>query len=314
MHLGRRDLHRAHASLAARAGDGLSPERLRQYAAVLGELERAAAAGDLPADPRAPLTADLVTAFLEHAEAGRYRASTAATGPTSPSTNRVRIGCLNGLSEQAGHPYDLEHRTPAPPLKPGTTAREAADLREYLRSQNRRSLLDDGHARILAAIGICLDTGGRSGELAAIRLADLGPGLRTVRLRPNPQRLAGRGPGPGEPIGLYAPTRAALVRYLPVREGLVAAMRAWYALHPDQDVDPNHDFLFVSLRPNHTGGRPAVEGGTPLRPEGVPLHPQGLRRALDRAALRINAGRPKARPLPTMEQLRRITDGAPGPR
>ncbi|GHH84519.1 hypothetical protein GCM10018781_73940 [Kitasatospora indigofera] len=310
MHLGLRDLRQAHASLAARAG-ALSPERRRQYVAVLGELERAAAAGDLPADPHAPIGTALLDTFLENAEAGRYRATTTATGPTSASTNRVRIGCLNRLSEQAGHPYGLRHRTPAPPPKPGTSTREAAALRGYLRAQNRRPLLDDGHARILAAIGICLDTGGRSGELAAIRLADLTPGLRAVRLRPNPQRLAGPGTGPGEPIRLSAATRDALARYLLVRERLVAALRAWYALHPDQGVDPNHDFLFVSLLPNHTG-RPSVEGGTPLRPEGVPLHPQGLRRALDRAALRINAGRPRARPLPTMEQLRRIIDGPPG--
>ncbi|MFC9327099.1 hypothetical protein [Kitasatospora sp. NPDC057015] len=317
-----RDLRRAHAELTP----AMTGERRRQFAAVLRELERAVSAGDVP---DGPLTPEAVAAFLRGAEAGRYRSAPTGAGPTgrgasgptptgpgatgptptSDATNRTRVGCLNRLSERAGHPFALAHRTPAPAPKAGTTVEEAGRLREYLRSQNRRPLLDDDHARILAAIGLCLDTRGRSGELASIRLGDLAPDRSTLRLRLNPQRLVDRHVHLTQPLPLSAPTRAALDRYLPIRERLVAQLRAWHLEHPDQGVDPYHDRLFVSLLPNHTGGRPSVEGGTVLRPAGMPLQAQGLRRALDRAASRINAARPRSRPLPTMEQLRRIAEG-----
>ncbi|MFJ2780304.1 hypothetical protein [Kitasatospora sp. NPDC087315] len=294
---------------------GITAERLRQYTSVMHELDRAAAENVIP--PQGPLTHDTISQFLAAAEDGLFRSSAARSGPTAPTTNRTRIGCLNALSTRAGLPLDLQHCVPAPALMPGTTSTQAASLRRYLSQQNNKPLLDDDHARILLAIGLTLDTRGRSGELAAMLTADittqLKPGHRrptvTARLRLNPQRRPASERILTSPIELHPTTVAALNRYRLIRERLVAELRAWAAAHPDQDADPHHDYLFVSLAPNHTGGRPSPEGGTPLRPAGMPLQPQGLRRALDRAATRINTARGSAaRQLPTMEQLRRIVE------
>ncbi|MFD4397187.1 hypothetical protein [Kitasatospora sp. NPDC058478] len=279
------------------------------------ELDQAVRENTLP--DNSPLTPDLLETFLDAAEDGLYRTAPGGTGATSAVTNRVRVGCLNALSTLAGRPLNLEHRSSAPAAKRGTTSREERALRRYLDTANEKPLLDNDHARILLVIGLVLDTRSRSNELAAMRTTDISieaPGGRNkpylaARLRLNPQRR----PGPERvltgPIRLHPITVASLQRYLPIRERLVHELSAWTVLHPDQDVHPHHDYLFVSLQPNHTGGRPSVEGGTPLRPAGMPLQPQGLRRALDRAAERINATRRRgSRPLPTMEQLRKIVD------
>jgi integrase len=302
-----RALQRAFTDLAVQ--QTMSAPRKRQYQHLLDELARAADRGDLPEQAGTDLTAllrpDTISGFLDRAEAGSYRDAYARPRPTAASTNRVRVGCLNRLAEAAGHPLDLPHRTQAPDGKPVTTTAERRALRAYLRQQNRRPLLDDDHARILVAIGLALDTGARSGELAAARLRDLDDNHTTIRLRRNPQRAPGPVP-PGPPQRLSPSTRDALTRWLQIRSRLVAELRAAVRDRPDQGIDPYHDYLFVALAPNHAGRR-SPEGGTPRRPVGSPLHAQGLLRALNRAAVRINAAQPTRRPLPSMEQLRRFT-------
>ncbi|WP_329492510.1 hypothetical protein OG618_37085 (plasmid) [Kitasatospora sp. NBC_01246] len=294
----------------------LTRENARKYGAVVHEVEQAVREGVLPS--RGPLTAEALDAFLAAAEDGLYRSAASGSGQTAQATNRGRVGCLNALSALAERPLNLAHRTPAPGLKPGITTRQAGVLRRYINTHNALEGLDRDHRRILLAIGLVLDTRARSGELAAMLTSDLAveprprrrpPHVMTVPLRLNPQRR----PDPAriltEPIELHPSTRASLERWLPIRELLVGELRTWHRQHPDQDVDPHHDALFVSLQPNHTGGQPSVEGGTPLRPAGMPLQAQGLRRALDRAAERLNAERRyRGQPLPTMEQLRRIVE------
>ena len=287
---------------------GMSAQRARQYKAVLGELTRASDLGHLPETAREDmavlLSPSVVQAFLDQAEAGRYRSPRSRPGRTATSTNRTRVDCLNRLSAAAGHPLHLGHRTPAPPGKPVTTVAERRALRVYLRQQNNQPVLDDDHARILVIIGLALDTGARAGELAAARLRDLSEDHSAVRLRRNPQRAPGTVPL-GPPQRLSPATRTALERWLTIRAGLVSRLREWTAEHPDQGVDGYHDHLFVSLTVNHSGRR-SPEGRIPVRPAGVPLRTQGLIRAHNRAAARINADRPWHRPLPSMEQLRRV--------
>ncbi|MER7707256.1 hypothetical protein ABTX81_30685 [Kitasatospora sp. NPDC097605] len=312
-----RDLEAAYTALLSTPD--LTPERARQYTAVMNEVRRAVQGAGRTLPARAALTDDALDAFFAAAEDGQYRTAPRGEGETAKVTNRVRIGCINALSDLAGRPLALAHRSAAPAARPGLTPHQARALRAYTDRQNQNDHLDPDHRRIVLAFGLVLDTKARSGELAAMLTSDLDekpgtdsrPPIATAILRLNPQRRPSPERIPTTPIDLHPYTRDSLSRWLPERERLVAELRAWHRQHPDQDVDPHHDFLFVSLKPNHTGGTPSPEGGTPLRPAGMPLEAQGFRRALIRAAHRIAADRARqfnttAARIPPIEQLRKV--------
>lgn len=282
------------------AGPGVSQARARQLRWVVGELRRAAQREGFPVAARTSLralfAADAVGAYLALAERGELRSRTVADpSRASAASMRVRVDCLDILARTTGHPLDVPERPAVPDPKPTVGARQRSLLRRHLADQAERRGADPGRIRLLALIGVVLDTGARAGELCALRLDDVAEDLTTVRLVRRPQARS-VSPPVTEVLPLSPPARAALRRWLPVRRELVAS------------VQGTATALWVSVRGNHAGV--LDEAGRALsRPPGMPLMPRGLARAYTRTVVQLNdemAGQPGWEPLPyRLEQLRR---------
>ncbi|WP_377268187.1 hypothetical protein [Peterkaempfera sp. SMS 1(5)a] len=278
----------------------VSAARARQLRWVAGELARAAARGALPAgaghsvggllEPRA------VADYLESAARGELRRR-AVPDParSSDASMRVRADCLAIVARAAGVPLELPQRPEVPEPRPTVDARRRSLLLRHLADGAGRHRADPGRLRLLALVGVVLDTGARAGELCALRLDDLGEDLDQVRVVRHPQARS-VSPPRTEVLPLSGGTRAALRQWLPARGGLVAAAQG------------RVDALWVSVRGNHAGVVDA-EGHARRRPPGMPLMPRGLARAYTRTVADLNvelAGSPGWEPLPRrLEQLRR---------
>lgn len=314
------DLDQITAELAARPE--VSAARARQLRWVAGELRRAARRDEFPAAARASLAelfaATAVGRYLDLAERGELRRrAVAEPSRASAASMRVRADCLEILARAAGLPVPAPERPPVPEPKPTVGARQRSILRRHLAEQADRRGADAGRVRLLALIGVVLDTGARAGELCALHLGDLADDLTTIRVERRPQARS-VSPPTAEVLALSAPARAALRRWLPVRAELVAA------------VQGTATALWVSVRGNHAGV-PGADGRALRRPPGMPLMPRGLARAYTRTVVRLNAemaGQPGWTPLPyRLEQLRRaitaeldadgpsisVAEGAEGP-
>lgn len=284
----------------ARLIDALVPEmsdaRARQYRMVLGELTRATAHQDFPAGPDAPLdellSGEAVTAYLDLAARGELRANAAHLGrPSTASTALARMRTLDPLAAAAGYQLDLgplpryHHRTPVP-------SRQREILRRYLTRQADRRQTDPYRIRLLALVGIVLDTGAPVNSLALMQPASLLKDNRAIVVE---RQLQGRhGTRSTDTVPLRVGTRAAVKAWLEERERWVAP------LHGESVA------LWVSLHPNHTGEE---DGTGARRPPGMPLQPKGIQRAYAQAIGALNGemvGRAGWTPMPTtLEELRR---------
>ncbi|MFF4648674.1 hypothetical protein [Streptomyces sp. NPDC001380] len=291
------------------AEPGVSGARVRQLRWVAGELARAVERGGLPPGAGASLGGLLesaaVESYLELAARGELRRRAVPDpGRSSDASMRVRADCLVIVARRAGVALEVPERPLVPEPKPVVDPRRRGLLLRYLADgAERYARADPGRVRLLALVGVVLDTGARAGELCALRTGDLGGGsgggpggdLGEVRLVRRPQARS-VSPPHTEVLPLSGPTRAALRRWLPVREELVAAAQG-----------PVHA-LWVSVRGNHAG-LPDADGRVRRRPPGMPLMPRGLARAYTRTVAELNvelAGTPGWEPLPRrLEQLRR---------
>ncbi len=194
----------------------------------------------------------------------------------------------------------------------------------------------EARARLLAMVGIVLDSGARSGELCALRLEDLAGDAVAVGLRRRPQRAS---PIRDEEIAALAQVHPASVREIRLgrleqrseatrqrvlaamaeleplpevewhrlREGTRVAVRRWLrvrqAVLEALPLEGGRSALWVTLAASTAG------------PPGVTLRQNGLERAYTKGVAALNtvmAGQYGWAPLPTrMEQLRRAVEAEP---
>ena len=344
-------------ALVARLAGGVSEERARQLRMVAGMYGRAVGRDEMPVRAGRSVsqlfTGPALKAFWELAAAGELRHRAEDVGKPLPlSTLRTVRNCLAILAEAAvpGREVWLPVLG-SPELKPTVTSAEQATLYRRLADMAAEGPLErDGsglsfedRTRLLAMVAIVLDTGARSGELAAMRVDDLGEGEATVQVRRRPQRVrvarveeiaAMVGVSPvtvsevlsGRPRRISVATQQAVeeaaeavgppapgVETYQLREGTRVAVRRWLKVREGLVAHPEgaKTALWVSLRP-----RGAVGGGVVRSwPEGVPLQAKGLRVAYSRGMTALNglmAGRYEWSPLPTtLERLRRAVQAEP---
>jgi len=289
------------------AQEGMSPARARQVRWFVKELRLALAHPEFrPAGP-VLTAADLfqpqaVSSYLDLGRRGelRTRASRVPNAVSSPASMRVREDCLKLLARELTLPLVLGERVPLPEVHETVDAPTRSQLRAYLVERAENPPVLASHVRLLAIIGMVLDTGARVGELCAMTMADLDlearePSVTIVR-KPQARRVA---EPVTERIALSRGTAAALRHWLRHRQELVEAF------------DVGVKSLWVSVAGNHAG-LPSKEGNAIRRPPGMPLRPRGLQRAYTRAVVELNAelaGSVGWRPLPyRLELLRRAIE------
>lgn len=285
------------------AGEVTSRAREKQLRWVVGELGRAVGRDGMPktAGVRLPvlLGRQSLTAYLDLAQQGVLRQMPVEhPGRASAASMQTRRHCLGILGDAAGvrvvvpvrHLPDLHrlHDT-VPEGQQRELFRRLAGLAAAAPSSPLRG-------RLLAVVGVVLDTGARLGELCAMTVDDLAEDLGTLRVARRPQNAAHMPPVVGR-VELSDATRIAVTHWLEFRRDLVA-------LATGGEVQA----LWVSVQSNHID----IDGFSVARSAGLPLMPSGMLRAYGRGVRALNgdmAGQPGWSPLPTrLEQLRRAVD------
>lgn len=339
------------APAAAGAWLPVSRERARQLWMVVGMLDRAVVREEMPVRSRrsAPqlFTRPALAAFWDLAVAGELRARAEDVGRPLPlASQRIVRDVLQILADlvvpERAVPLPVVDQ---PELRATVPARDRAALYRGLAdlaasgplAQDGTGLSQAERDRLLAMVGIVLDAGTRSGELAALRLEDLAPGLEAVAVRRRQQRapadrtqeiaaLARVHPARVVDVLSSSPGRRASeatrqrvlaaveeleplpdIEWYALREGTQVAVRRWLEARERVvealPLEGGRSALWVTLRAGKTG------------PPGVTLLPEGLRRAYTKGVTALNmvmAGRYGWAPLPTrMEQLRRAVEAEP---
>ena len=282
--------------------DSTSASRARQVRWVVGELRRALehpALGELQPDVPSLFTAAALDQYLTLARDGELRIAPYRNTAPSPASERVRLDCLGLLAAELGTPMPAVTRPAFPGLREPIATPQQRTMWDRLETLASRPWSAQGRVRLLAMMGVVLDTGARAGELCTMRVDDLAPDLSTLRFDRRPQARRVSEPTP-ERLPLSGATRVAMRRWLDERHEIVSRLEGAPV-----------NTLWVSVRGNHVD-RP--DGTSLPRPAGMPLQPRGLRRAYERAVNELNtdlAGTPGWTPLPSrLEQLRR---GVPVP-
>lgn len=289
------------------AQDGMSAARARQVRWFVKELRLALAHPEF--NPGGPVSSaadffqpQAVSSYLELGRRGelRTRASSVPGAVSSPASMRVREDCLKLIARELTLPLVLGERARQPEVHETVDAPTRSQLRAYLLDRAENPPVLASHVRLLAIIGMVLDTGARVGELCALTVEELDLEVRepavTIVRKPQARRIA-------EPVT----ERIALSR------GTAAALRHW--LERRQELVDAFELAvksrWVSVAGNHAG-LPSKDGNAIRRPPGMPLRPRGLQRAYTRAVVELNAelaGSPGWRPLPyRLELLRRAID------
>ncbi|MGW5003216.1 hypothetical protein ACWEP8_36810 [Streptomyces hydrogenans] len=339
------------APAAAGAWLPVSRERARQLWMIVGMLDRAVVREEMPVRARraAPqlFTRPALAAFWDLAVAGELRARAEDVGRPMPlASQRIVRDVLQILADlvvpERAVPLPVVDQ---PELRATVPARDRAALYRGLAdlaasgplAQDGTGLSQAERDRLLAMVGIVLDAGTRSGELAVLRLEDLAPGLEAVAVRRRQQRapadrtqeiaaLARVHPARVVDVLSSSPGRRASeatrqrvlaaveeleplpdVEWYALREGTQVAVRRWLEARERVvealPLEGGRSALWVTLRASKTG------------PPGVTLLPEGLRRAYTKGVTALNmvmAGRYGWAPLPTrMEQLRRAVEAEP---
>ncbi|MEU1135195.1 hypothetical protein ABZ383_35975 [Streptomyces sp. NPDC005900] len=331
----------------------VSAERGRQLWMVVGMFDRAVGRQEMPG--RAARTVDqlftwaALRPFWELAVAGELRAFATRVGRPLPlASQRVVLDCLRMLAEVVVP--DKRVRLPVldqaelkPTVAPGQLTavyRELVELAERgPLSANGTSIHPDERTRLLAMVAVVLDAAPRSGELAAMRLSDVGPGEEWVAVTRRPQNQARRGVRQADvaaELGVAPSTVAYALSENPalrrkvseqlrqdvlavvaraeqgprveryaLREGTRVALRRWLRRRAElvEPVEGGKSALWVTVRATKVG------------PPGVSILPQGLGQSFMRGMSALNvvmAGAHGWEPMPTrLEQLRRAVDVAP---
>ncbi|MFF6844677.1 hypothetical protein ACFY8X_38805 [Streptomyces tanashiensis] len=329
----------------------VSRQRADQLWMVVGMWDRAVVREEVPDRARRTaaqlFTRPALRAFWELAAAGELRARADDVGKPLPlATLRIVRDVLGILADLVVPDRAVMLPVVEPPaLKETVPARDRAALYRGLADLAAAGpLAQDGigmsaveRARVLAMVGIVLDAGTRSGELAALRLDDLAPGLAAVGVRRRQQRASADRTAEVAALAQVHPSRvvdalalsparrvseetrqrvlAAVdaleplpeVEWYALREGTQVALRQWLQAREQVveslPLEGGRAGLWVTLRASKAG------------PPGITLLPGGLTRAYTKGIAALNmvmAGRYGWSPLPTrMEQLRRAVEAKP---
>ncbi|MBD3550912.1 hypothetical protein [Streptomyces sp. SP18CM02] len=279
----------------------VSEVRLRQLRMVVGMFDRAVGRDEMPG--RASRSAaQLFTwaalgSFWDLAVDGELRARARDVGVRLPlATQGVVLSCLRLLADRVVPGKEVRLPVLPSPAPRATTSpvQEAAMYRFMVDLAGQAPSGWEGQSkevtrlyrvRLLALAAVVLDTRCRAGELAGMRVQDLGEGLGSVRVVRRQQNGAHL-----EPVEVRVPlgreARVALGRWLPVRERLV------------EGLEGARDALWVSVAVSRRG-----------EPPGVPLRAQWIGVSYAREVRWLNAvmaGREGWEPLPVrLEGLRR---------
>jgi integrase len=268
----------------------------------MGELSRAIERGSITGRATQSLsellTLPSTTIYLEAAERGELRRRAVTKPHTASDASRmVREDCLLIIGRAAQIPVTLPERADRPILRPVIAARPRSILMHHLEEQADRPGQSPARIRLLALLGVVMDTGARAGELCRLEMKDISPDLTTVWITRRPQNRNLNAVPQLEIVTISAPTRSALRAWLKARADLVAL------------AEGNTKNLLVTVVAGHTH---AEDGSSVPRPPGMPLMPRGLARAYTRAIEDLNAemvGEPGWEPMPPrMEQLRRAIE------
>ena len=351
-----RSVRQLHA-LVDRLSAGVSPQRAKQLRMVAGMWERAVARDVFPPSASVRVarlfTEPALRTFWELAAAGELRHRPEDAGRPLPlATQRVVRDCLGILADAVmpGREVWLPRLDNVPPKGTVTPVEQAALYRRLADMAARAPVVgSDGtglsfedRTRLLAMVAVVLDSGARSGELAAMRLDDLGDGEETIAVRRRPQKGRGQrveeiaaavGVSPvtvsevlsGNPRRISVATQAAVesaaaelgpppdTEVYRLREGTRVAVRRWLLVREGlvADVEGAKTALWVSLR-----ARGMRRGGVERSwPAGMPLGARGVRYAYTRGMVALNslmAGQYGWSPMPEkLEQLRRSVAAEP---
>lgn len=282
----------------------VSQSRAEQLWAVVGMFDRAVQHPSMPERTRTRGMDQLFTwaaldAFWELAVPGELRARAEDRGKRLPvASQRMVRDCLAILARLVVPERRVRlPKLPQAPARAVTRPRQEQELLHHLLRlaadgpaggfvwQQRQA---DARVRTLAVAGVAVDTRSRVSELTAIRVSDLGEGLRSVRVRRQPQNSAHL-PVVEEELPLSESTRDALARWLEVRERLVVGLEGGRV-----------EALWVRVAPV----RPAAGG-----PAGLPVSELWLQQMYSRGVRSLNsvmAGVVGWEPLPvSLESLRR---------
>lgn len=333
----------------------VSKERADQLWMVVGMFDRAVGREEMPG--RASRTVDqlftwaALRPFWELAVAGELRHFAKHVGEPLPlSSQRIVRDCLRMLALVAAPGKrvrlpELEQAEPKATVPAGQLTamyRELVDLAgQGPLERAGASMGADERTRLLAMVAVVLDAGPRSGEMAAMRLADVGPGEAWVQVVRRPQNRAGSGirqediaaelgvvrstvayalsENPALRAKVSEATRQAVlaevaraeagpvVERYPLREGTRVALRRWLRLREElvAPLDGGKQALWVTVHASKAG------------PPGISILAQGLRQSYTRGMTALNwvmAGEFGWEPMPTtLEQLRRSVDVEPLP-
>lgn len=332
----------------------VSEQRARQLWALVGMFDRAVgrpevAGGRVLRSVGRLFAPEVLGAVFDLAVAGELRHRAEDRGRELPvASQRVFLDCVALLGPVAAPGVALVLPVlPQPELKPTVAHGSLEALYRGMvdlaavgpLSRDGIGLSYEQRARLLAMVAIVLDAAPRSGELAALGVADLAAGESAVGVRRRQQR----GPAPRrEEIAALAQVhpesvRAVLggrlearseatrqrvlaaveelgpppeVEWYPLRDGSRVAVRRWLEVR-EQVVEAlpltgSRRGLWVTLMASKAG------------PPGVTLLPDGLRRSYAKGIAALNwvmAGQRGWEPLPVrMEQVRRSVDVVPLPR
>ncbi|WP_267487551.1 hypothetical protein [Streptomyces sp. DH12] len=328
----------------------VSRSRADQLWMVVGMFDRAVGREEMPVragrSAAQLFTWAALRPFWALAAAGTLRAREQEVArPLSVASLRIVRDCLDMLARvvvpgkvvRLPVVEQVEPKAVVAPRSRAVLYRELVDLAGADRGDWRAGLglSWEERARLLAMVAVVLDTGARSGELAALRMPDLAAGEEAVGVRRRVQRGSSRVEEISALAEVHPDTvRAVLggrlermsyakrqrvlaavgrlepapeVEWYPLRDGTRVAVRRWLAVREQ----------IVQQLPLE-GGRPGVWvtlSATQVGPPGVTLGPRGLRDSYGRGMAALNtamAGRFGWEPLPTtLEQLRRAVDVEP---
>lgn len=331
----------------------VSQERARQVWMVVGMFDRAVGREEMPVrsvrSVEQLFTWASLRPFWQLAIGGELRSYAKDVGKPLPlASQRIVRDVLRMLAElvvpdkkvRLPELDQAELKATVAPLQLTAVYRELVDLagRGPL-SAGGVAIHPDERTRLLAMVAVVLDAGPRSGELAAMQLADVGPGEEWAAVTRHPQNRAGLGVRHEDiaaALGVVrstvtyalsereelrrkiseqtqqdvlaevarADTAPRVERYA-LREGTRVAVRRWLARRAEL-VDPltgGKYALWVTVHASKKG------------PPGISILPQGLQQSFTRGMTVLNmvmAGQYGWKPMPTtLEQLRRAVQAEP---